>query len=56
MDLGTLRGLVTLALLLAFVGLVAWAWSSRRKADFDEAAQLPLREDPRPDKGATVDE
>jgi cytochrome c oxidase cbb3-type subunit 4 len=56
MDIGTVRGLVTLAFLLAFVGLVAWAWSSRRKADFDEAARLPLGEDPRQNKGDTSDE
>ena len=42
MDVGTVRGLVTLVLMLAFIGLVLWAWSGRRKADFDEAAQLPL--------------
>ena len=46
MDIGTVRGLVTLALLLAFVALVIWAWSKRRKADFDELARLPLQDDP----------
>jgi cytochrome c oxidase cbb3-type subunit 4 len=56
MDVGTVGGLVTLALLLAFVGLVAWAWSSRRKADFDEAARLPLGDDPKQTKGEPSDE
>jgi len=46
MDIGTVRGLVTLFLMLAFVGMVAWAYSKRRKADFDEMAQLPFRENP----------
>jgi cytochrome c oxidase cbb3-type subunit 4 len=46
MDIGTMRGLVTLLLMLAFVGLVFWAYSKRRKADFDEMAQLPFREYP----------
>jgi cytochrome c oxidase cbb3-type subunit 4 len=46
MDIGTMRGLITLLLMLAFVGLVAWAYSKRRKADFDEMAQLPFREYP----------
>lgn len=46
MDVGTVRGLITLALLVAFVALVAWAWSKRRKADFDAAARLPLEDDP----------
>ena len=35
----------TLALLLAFVGIILWAWSGRRKTDFEEAAQLPLDDD-----------
>ena len=46
MDIGTVRGLITLALMLAFVGLVIWAYSKRRKADFDEMAQMPFRENP----------
>ena len=46
MDIGTVRGLVTLFLMLAFIGMVAWAYSKRRKADFDEMAQLPFNENP----------
>jgi cytochrome c oxidase cbb3-type subunit 4 len=46
MDIGTVRGLITLLLLLAFIGLVFWAYSKRRKADFEEMAQLPFREYP----------
>jgi cbb3-type cytochrome oxidase subunit 3 len=46
LDIGTLRGLVTAALLLLFVGLVLWAWSGKRKADFERAAQTPLEDDP----------
>ena len=46
MDIGTVRGLITLALLVAFVALVIWAWSKRRKAEFDELARLPLEDDP----------
>ncbi|PJK00568.1 CcoQ/FixQ family Cbb3-type cytochrome c oxidase assembly chaperone [Lysobacteraceae bacterium NML91-0213] len=38
-------GIVTLLLLLLFVGGWVWAWSPRRKRDFDEAAQLPLADD-----------
>ena len=45
MDAGTWRGIFTAIMLLLFVGLVIWAWSSKRKQDFDEAAQLPLEED-----------
>ena len=46
MDLGTARGLITLALLIAFVALVVWAWSKRRKAEFDELSRMPLEDDP----------
>jgi cytochrome c oxidase cbb3-type subunit 4 len=45
MDLNDFRGILTAVLLLAFVGLWIWAWSSRRKAEFDAAAELPLEED-----------
>ena len=44
MDLPTLRGVLTLILMLAFLAIVVWAWSSRRKKDFEEAARLPLDE------------
>ena len=46
MDIGTIRGLIALVLMLAFIGVVAWAYSKRRKKDFDEMAQLPFREYP----------
>ncbi len=45
MDKGTVQGLATLVAMIAFVGVVWWAWSSRRKPDFDAAARLPLAED-----------
>ena len=35
-------GIVTVILLLLFIGGWIWAWSPRRKRDFDEAARLPL--------------
>ena len=46
MDLGTIRGLFTLVLLVAFLALVVWAWSKHRKADFDRLAHMPLEDDP----------
>lgn len=46
MEIGTVRGVITLFVMLAFLGLVYWAYSKRRKADFDEMAQLPFREYP----------
>ena len=42
----------TLLLFLMFIGIVLWAWSSRRKARFDDAARLPMEDDKYdPDKG-----
>lgn len=35
----------TVLLLILFVGIVIWAFSSRRKKRFDEAARLPLEEE-----------
>ncbi|WP_353252371.1 cbb3-type cytochrome c oxidase subunit 3 [Salinisphaera sp. PC39] len=49
MDLGTLMGLVTLVFLVIFVGIVFWAYSGRRRKDFDEASRLPLDEGERGD-------
>jgi cytochrome c oxidase cbb3-type subunit 4 len=28
-----------------FIGIVWWAWSRKRSADFDQAAQLPFEQD-----------
>jgi cytochrome c oxidase cbb3-type subunit 4 len=38
-------GIFTAALLLIFLGVATWAYSSRRRADFDDASRLPLQED-----------
>lgn len=55
MSSATISGLITLVLLLAFVGGWIWAWSSKRKAQFDAAARLPLEDDqpPRNDDNAS---
>ena len=45
MDPGALRGLATLLALLAFVGVVWWAWSGRRRQTYEQAARMPLEED-----------
>lgn len=42
MDINTIRIIVTVVGLITFLGIVAWAWSSRRRADFDEASRLVL--------------
>ena len=45
MDINDLRGLSTLFLMIAFIGLCFWAYSSKRKKTFDEAAHLPFADD-----------
>lgn len=40
-----ISGIVTAALLLAFLAIAGWAWSSRNRERFAEAASLPLKED-----------
>jgi cytochrome c oxidase cbb3-type subunit 4 len=39
-----IAGIVTVILLLAFLAGVAWAYSAKRKPEFDAAARLPLED------------
>ncbi|HSP01053.1 MAG TPA: cbb3-type cytochrome c oxidase subunit 3 [Thioalkalivibrio sp.] len=48
MGFGLLQGLLTLLLMVLFVGIVVWAYSSRQKKRFDEASKLPFAEDAKP--------
>jgi cytochrome c oxidase cbb3-type subunit IV len=41
-DVNDLRAAVTVLSLLAFIGIVAWAWSKSNQNRFFEAAQLPF--------------
>ena len=45
MDLNVLRGALLIALIIGFVGIFIWAWSKKRKPEFERAARLPLEED-----------
>ena len=45
MDINLLRSIFTVVCLCAFVGVVVWAFKRSNKAQFDEAARLPLTED-----------
>ena len=40
-----ISGIVTAILLACFVGGWIWAWSPKRKRDFEAAARLPLDDD-----------
>ena len=39
-------GIITAVLLVMYLGIVVWAYSGRRRADFAAAAQLPLIDGP----------
>jgi cytochrome c oxidase cbb3-type subunit 4 len=43
--MGIVNGIMTLALMAIFIGIVVWAWRRERRQQFDEAAALPLEED-----------
>jgi len=45
MDINLFRSVATLLLLVVFLLIVGWAYSSRNKASFDEQAQLPLEDE-----------
>jgi cytochrome c oxidase cbb3-type subunit IV len=45
MSFGFLHGLLTLLLMVLFIGIVWWAFSSRQKKRFEEAANLPFADE-----------
>lgn len=47
MDINTMRGIATILAMTAFIGVCLWAFSSRSKSRFDEAANLPFADEPR---------
>lgn len=42
---GTLLGLTTVFFFAVFLGAFFWAYSGRRKAEFESAAHIPLDEE-----------
>jgi cytochrome c oxidase cbb3-type subunit 4 len=48
-DYGFYGSLMTVVMLIAFIGIVVWAYSGKRRAAFDDAARVPLEEDARED-------
>ena len=40
-----LAGLWTLTAMIAFISICLWAYSARRRSDFDEAANLPFADE-----------
>ncbi|MNL71897.1 Cbb3-type cytochrome oxidase component FixQ [compost metagenome] len=49
MSTGLIRGLGTVVVFVAFVGLTLWVFSSKRKTEFAEARLLPFADEPQPD-------
>jgi cytochrome c oxidase cbb3-type subunit 4 len=45
MDINDLRGISTVFVFITFIGLCFWAYNSKRKKSFDEAANLPFADE-----------
>jgi len=43
--MAVIQSVWTVVVFILFIGIVIWAWSGARKAEFDEAAHMPLEED-----------
>jgi len=46
LSMGVVRGVLTLLLMLAFIGMVIYVFSKRNKSIYDQAAKLPLEDSP----------
>lgn len=44
-----ISGIVILTLMTGFISITWWAYLPRKRADFDDAARLPLRDEPPPE-------
>jgi len=48
MDYTMMSSIMTVVMMVVFIGIVLWAWSSKRRADFEAAARVPLEDDAEP--------
>ncbi|WHS62184.1 CcoQ/FixQ family Cbb3-type cytochrome c oxidase assembly chaperone [Pseudomonas sp. G2-4] len=46
MSTGMIRGLGTVVVFIAFIGLTLWVFSSKRRSEFAEARLLPFADEP----------
>ena len=46
MSMTVFQSLWTVVVMVTFLGIVVWAFSSKRKSTFDEAARLPFEDEP----------
>ena len=49
MSAGLIRGLGTVVVFVAFVGLTLWVFNTKRNPEFAEARLLPFADEPQPD-------
>ena len=49
MSAGLIRGLGTVVVFVAFVGLTLWVFNRKRNPEFAEARLLPFADEPQPD-------
>ncbi|MDH3219448.1 MAG: cbb3-type cytochrome c oxidase subunit 3 [Gammaproteobacteria bacterium] len=56
MSMTIFQSIWTIVVMITFLGIVIWAYSSKRKKDFDEAARLPFADDPSSDNSKTSSE
>ncbi|MCR8923658.1 cbb3-type cytochrome c oxidase subunit 3 [Dasania sp. GY-MA-18] len=54
MDINTFRGLATVFALIGFISICIWAYSKKRKKDFDDAANLPFADDKQSSDGESL--
>ena len=40
-----ISGIYTAVLLLIFIGIIIWAWSDKRKSEFEHLSNLPLEDE-----------
>jgi len=45
MDIGLIQGIWTIMVMIIFIGIVIWAYSGKKKKEFEEAANLPFCEE-----------
>ena len=56
MDFTLFQALWSVVVLITFLGIVAWAYSSKRKSSFEEAARVPFDDEPSSDNNKTSSE
>jgi cytochrome c oxidase cbb3-type subunit IV len=54
MDINDLRSLFTVLVIVFFISVVVWAYSSKRKSSYDEAARLVFDDEDLPQSGSNV--